>query len=142
MTTTPVEQWLRRFLLTLTGWLCVGTVVELLLAKHTGDAVQLVPFGLCGLGLVAVVTALRVPKRSTLLTLRGVMALLLLGSLLGIYEHLTSNATFALDLRPGAVWSDVWLQSLMGAAPLLAPGILALAGLLALAATYKHPALG
>jgi hypothetical protein len=34
------------------------------------------------------------------------------------------------------------LEALTGAAPLLAPGVLALAGVLAIAATYYHPALG
>jgi hypothetical protein len=33
------------------------------------------------------------------------------------------------------------VDALMGANPLLAPGILALAGVLAIAATYHHPAL-
>jgi hypothetical protein len=37
--------------------------------------------------------------------------------------------------------SDVWFKALRGADPLLAPGILALAGILSTAATYRHPAL-
>jgi hypothetical protein len=46
-----------------------------------------------------------------------------------------------LEMRPSAVWSDVWFEALRGAAPLLAPGILALAAIIAIAATYEHPAL-
>jgi hypothetical protein len=141
MSIPTVEQRLRTFLLATSAFLCVGTVVELLLAEHYGDAVQLVPFVLCGVGLAVVVAALRSPARATLLALRGVMALLLLGSLFGVYEHLESNAEFALELRPGAALSDVLLPTLTGAAPLLAPGILALAAALAIAATYQHPAL-
>ena len=141
MQMTTVEQRLRTFLLGLSAWMCLGTIVELFLAKHYDDAVQLVPFVLCGVGLIAVVAALRRPMRRTLLTLRGVMSLLVLGSLIGVYEHLVSNFAFQLDMRPSAVWSDVWLQALRGAAPLLAPGILAVAALIAIAATYAHPAL-
>jgi hypothetical protein len=69
------------------------------------------------------------------------MSLLLLGSLLGVYEHLVNNFAFELEMRPSAVWSDVWFQALRGAAPLLAPGILAVAAVVAIAATYAHPAL-
>jgi hypothetical protein len=141
MSSTLVEQRLRTFLLVLSGWMCAGTIVELFLAKHTEDAVQFVPFVLCGVGLIAVVAALRRPRRLTLLALRGVMGLLMIGSLFGVYEHLANNFAFELDLRPGAAWSDVWFEALRGAAPLLAPGILALAAIVAIAATYAHPAL-
>jgi hypothetical protein len=141
MDTATVEQRLRTFLLALAGWMCVGTIVELFLAKHTKDPVQFVPFVLCGVGLIAVVAAQRRPRRATLLALRGVMGLLMFGSLFGMYEHLANNFAFELEMRPSAVWSDVWLAALRGAAPLLAPGILALAAIIAIAATYAHPAL-
>lgn len=140
MPTTTVEQRLRSFLLWLAGWMCFGTSVELFLAKHYKDPIQFVPFILCGVGLIAVVAALRRPQRAQLLALRGVMTLLLLGSLLGVYEHLANNFAFELDMRPSAVWSDVWFQALRGAAPLMAPGILAVAAVVAIAATYAHPA--
>jgi hypothetical protein len=45
-------------------------------------------------------------------------------------------------MRPNAVPGDVVTQALMGASPLFAPGILALGAVLAIAATYYHPALG
>jgi hypothetical protein len=141
MPTTTVEQRLRTFLLWLAGSMCVGTIVELFLAKHYEDPIQLLPFGLCGVGLIAVLATLRRPQRTQLLALRGVMSLLLLGSLLGVYEHLVNNFAFELEMRPSAVWSDVWFQALRGAAPLLAPGILAVAAVVAIAATYAHPAL-
>ena len=121
--------------------MCVSTVVELFLAKHTEDPVQFVPFVLCGVGLIAVVATLLRPRRATLMALRGVMGLLMLGSLLGMYEHLANNFAFGLEMRPSAAWSDVWFEALRGAAPLLAPGILALAAIIAIAATYQHPAL-
>jgi hypothetical protein len=141
MQTTCVEQRLRTFLLVLAGWLCVGTIIELLLVGHTETVVQFIPFALCGVGLAAVGAALLRSRRGTLLGLRAVMAVLLAGSLFGIYEHVEGNLAFALEIRPGAAVSDVWTEALTGAAPLLAPGILALAALLALAATYAHPAL-
>ena len=132
---------LRMFLLLLAISMCVGTVVELLLAKHTEDTIQLIPFFLCGLGFVALLAMLLRPQRMTLWFLRGSMALIMAGSLFGIYEHLENNIAFQLELQPSASLSDVWLKALQGGNPLLAPGILALAGIIALLATYYHPAL-
>ena len=141
MRTIGVEARLRRVLFGLSAWLCGGTIVELLLAKHYKEPAQLVPFVLCSLGLIMVVAAWRRPRRASLLALRGMMGVLMVGSLLGVYEHLAGNLAFELEMRPSAVWSDVWFQALRGAAPLLAPGVLAVAGVLAIAATYAHPAL-
>jgi hypothetical protein len=132
---------LRAFLLGLAAFICAGTPLELWLGKHYQSLPQLIPFVLCGLGLIAALAALLRPGRATLLGLRGVMALLGLGSLLGVYEHIEHNLEFALEIRPGATFADVWLQSLRGSSPLLAPGILALAAAIAIAATYAHPAL-
>lgn len=139
--TTTVEQRLRVFLLRLAGFICAGTVVELLLSKHTETLTQLIPFALCGLGLIVVLAALLRPRRATLLALRGVMALLIAGSLLGVYEHIQNNIELELELRPSATTGAVLLKALQGASPLLAPGILALAAVIAIAATYYHPAL-
>ena len=58
-----------------------------------------------------------------------------------MYEHIEHNLAFELEIRPNASASDVWLDALKGASPLLAPGVLGLAASLALAATYQHPAL-
>jgi hypothetical protein len=141
MDNAMILERLRRFLLGLVGFMCIGTVVELLLAGHTENPTQFIPFVLCGLGLAMVAWALLRPTRISLLALRGVMALLALGSLLGVYEHLEGNVGFELEIRPGSGVADVILAALQGANPLLAPGILALAALIALAATYEHPAL-
>lgn len=138
---TAIEQRLRTALLLIAGWICMGTPVELLLSKHTKSSPQIIPFVLCGLGLAAVIAALLRPQRSVLLTLRATMSLLFIGSLIGVYQHLNANADFVFEMHPNAAISTVWLSILQGAAPLLAPGILALAAILAVLATYAHPAL-
>ena len=141
MDTTTIAQRLRTFLLVLAGSMCAGTIVELLLAEHTETLVQLIPFVLCGLGLLAVAAALFRPRRATLLALRAVMGLLLAGSLLGVYEHFAGNLAFEQEIRPAATFGAVWMEVLKGAAPLLAPGILAVVAVMAIASTYYHPAL-
>lgn len=139
--TTSVEQRLRDFLLIVSGGLSLGTIVELLLAQHYESAVQILPFVLCAIGIIVVAAALWRPWRTTLWLLRGVMAVTILGSLFGIYEHVERNAAFASEIHSGVTGLNIWIETLTGAAPLLAPGMLALAAVLAIAGTYAHPAL-
>lgn len=67
------------------------------------------------------------------------MAVVALGGLFGVYEHVAHNMAFEREIRPMADLAEVLWEGLFGASPLLAPGILALGALLALAATYRHP---
>lgn len=137
-----VEGRLRVALLLIAGLICIGTPLELLLTEHYTEIPQLIPFGLCGLGLVALVAALIRPGRGVLRALRVAMTLLAGSGLLGIVLHLVNNYAFELEIRPGTAAADVLIPALKGANPLLAPGVLALAGLLAILATYYHPLLG
>jgi hypothetical protein len=130
---------LQRFLLCLSIVLFLGTVVELLLVKHWEDAVQIIPFVLCGLGAIAALLLLFRPRRATVLSLRLAMALVICGSLFGIYEHFVNNFAFQREIKPDASMTDVLINAIAGGNPLLAPGTMAVAALLALAATYYHP---
>ena len=69
------------------------------------------------------------------------MTIVCVGSLFGIYQHFQHNLGFELGMRPNAVVSDVLMPALQGASPMLAPGNLALAGILSIAGTYYHPVL-
>lgn len=132
---------LRRFLLVLSILLLGGTVVELLLVNHKEVVVQFVPFVLCGLGSIAALLVLFCPRRKTLLALRVCMGLVVCGSFFGIYEHFANNIAFQREIKPNATMADVLVSAVAGGNPLLAPGTLAVAAVLALAATYYHPAL-
>lgn len=141
MTDAAVLLRLRRFLLTVSALLFFGTLVELWLVEHTETVVQLIPFALCGLGLIVVIVVLLHPRRATMLALRALMGLVLLGSLFGVYEHIVGNIAFQNEIHPNATTREVVMGAISGANPLLAPGILALAAMLAIAATYHHPSL-
>lgn len=141
MSSQTVNHRLRIFLMAVSIFMFAGTVIELLLVEHMESVVQLIPYFLSALGVISAIVFLVRPQRRTIWSLRGVMIVVVLGSLFGIYEHVEHNLEFALEIRPNAVASDVWLQALDGANPLLAPGMLAVAALLAMAATYYHPAL-
>ncbi|HEX8129561.1 MAG TPA: hypothetical protein VF527_10705 [Pyrinomonadaceae bacterium] len=142
MSPADVLSRLRRFLLAFSIALLAGALLELWLIGHTEDPVQFVPFVLCGLGMLAVVAALARPRRATLMVLRVCMALVVLGSLVGIYLHVESNLALQREISPNATAGATLFGALGGANPLLAPGILAVAAMLALAATYHHTALG
>jgi len=141
MTNDVILTRLRQFLLVIAGLLLLGTILELWFINHTGEAVQWLPFILSGAGLVVVGAALLRPHRATLLTLRGVMSVVTLGSLFGVIEHVENNIGFVLEIRPNAAFDQIVQGALGGANPLMAPGMLGLAAVLAIAATYYHPAL-
>ncbi len=142
MTDAVVLLRLRRFLLIISALLFLGTVVELWLANHTKTVVQLIPFALCGIGLIVLSVVLLYPRRAAMLALRACMVMVLLGSLFGVYEHVSGNIAFQSEIHPNANTREFVMGAIGGASPLLAPGILALAAVLALAATYHHPSLG
>lgn len=142
MNAATFERQMRRFLLIIVECLCVGTVVELWLEKHIKETNQLIPFVLCAVGFVCVLAVQIRPNPTTIGVLRIVMIAVILGSLLGGGLHLATNYEFQVEMRPNQSTIDSFFAAFMGTAPVLAPGMLGLAGVLALAATYYHPALG
>lgn len=139
--TPTAEDQLRRFLLVLAGLVFAATVAELALVEHDESFVQLVPYFLCGLGIVAIGAIIWLPRPGVMIGSRVVLAIVGVGSVYGWYEHVAHNLDFELEIRPNAGVRDVIWDALGGASPLLAPGILALGAVLAYAATYRHPAL-
>lgn len=141
MSERSLEAWFRTFLLVVAGLVLVATNLELWFSEHTESIVQLIPFGLAGAGIVATLVVLVRATPHTLKTLRGVSIVLAAGAVYGIYEHVSHNIAFELEIRPTAALGEVLFDALFGASPLLAPGALGLAALLAAAATYQHPRL-
>lgn len=137
MNAVEVLRRLRWFLLVLALLILFGTVLELILVEHTEDAVQWVPFVLCGLGSLSLLTYIIRRTRTTKLLLRLLMAIVFLGSFFGVYQHVSNNVAFEKEIHPNAATRDLVMKGLGGANPLLAPGMLGLAALLAFAATYK-----
>jgi len=141
MSDSAILMRLRIFLLLLSGFLFIGTLLELVFTGHTEEPVQWVPFVLCGVGLVVTIAALVRPTPLTLRLLQVSMVVIALGSLLGFYEHIQGNLGFRLETHPNSTTPELVVAALGGTDPLVAPGILAVAGILGLAATYRHPAL-
>jgi fatty acid desaturase len=138
MSTAEILRRLRLFLLLLSGMLFAGTILELFLVDHHQDAIQWLAFAFAGLGLLVTLAVLARRGRTTVTLLRWSMLLVMVGSLFGIYEHVSNNIAFEREIQPNATLNRLLWKGVAGANPLLAPGALAIAALLALAATYKY----
>jgi uncharacterized membrane protein len=123
------------------GLLLIGTLVELAVIQHWDEPLQLTPFVLSVIGLAGVAWVWFRPGRTELLALRAVMALLVLGSFVGVFVHVRGNIEIFTETHANASAMAVIEAALGGRNPLVAPGMLALAGILAVATTYYHPAL-
>ncbi len=141
MNDVSLEARYRVFLLYVTGLTLAAAMLELWFSEHTEGFVQVLPFGLAAAGLIATVAVLAKTNRRTIRTLQAVSTILGLGALYGMYEHLSHNLAFEMEIRPTVSAGEALAQAIYGASPLLAPGVLALAALLAAAAVYRHPAL-
>lgn len=135
------ERRLRTFLLLLGGMAMIVTLIELWLQNHLQSPLQFIPWGLCGLGLVTLLAALIRPSKATFITLRVAMLVVALGGTIGILIHLNENFEFQKEIHPNVAALDSFWVAFKGAAPLLAPGSLIFAALVAIAATYHHPVL-
>ena len=65
-----------------------------------------------------------------------VMSLVAAGALLGVYLHTAGNIEFEREISPSASGGVVVWNALHGASPLLAPGILLVGAMLAVAGVY------
>ena len=139
MTSASMESWYRRFLLVLAGGIYLITPIELVFTEHTEGILQWVPFVACSLGLLGLLSYRfwgKKARKAVWLTAFISVA----SGLLGIFKHVEHNLGFELDIRPNAGWADVWWETLTGASPMLAPGILILAAIMGLAAIRKPAA--
>jgi hypothetical protein len=130
---------LRRFLLlTLIGG-TAGMGAELLFLGHVEDRLQLVPVTLLPAGLIALAWHTLRPSRWSVRIVRLLMALFVAGGLLGVGLHYRGNQEFELEMYPSMAGMELARKTLTGATPVLAPGSMALLGLVGLAAVHGFP---
>jgi hypothetical protein len=132
---------LRRALLALVALTSGGLIAELLLLEHWESPTQLVPLALLAVVLVVAARAALRASAGVLRALRALMLLCMLAGVVGVLLHYKGNVEFELE-REGALrgWA-LFVASVTGATPALAPGAMAQLGLVGLVATWRHPAL-
>ena len=132
---------LRRLLVGLLLVGLAGTATDLLLLAHYGDAWQLIPLvivGIAALAAIGVAAGRPVPPVVAIRLFQATMLLLIVSGAAGMVLHYRANMEFKLEMDPSlsgfALFSSVIRAK---APPSLAPGTLALLGLLGLACGYR-----
>jgi hypothetical protein len=130
---------LRRLLLVILLFGLVGTATELLLIGHDEDAWQMIPLVAIAIAILTSVALLARRASSRWIRLfRGAMLLLMLSGATGAVLHYRANMEFKLEMDPSlsglALFSSVVRAK---APPALAPGNMALLGLLGLACAFR-----
>ncbi len=132
---------LRQALLVLLVIGTVGTIVELLLLKHTDGFWQLAPLLLCALILVDLAWFGVARSAASLRALQGIMLLTLLSGGIGVIQHFRGNVTYASESNPSLSGRDLYVEAIMGSTPTLAPGVMVQLALIGLAFAFRHPRL-
>lgn len=141
---------LRRSLVGLVAVAIVGLAAELLVERHWGTPVRLVPW----LALAALAYSawllLRRPTASAVKRARVLAGAVMIAAAVGVGLHINENYVAGpLDQRYELLWAGMseverwWaaFSKAVGPAPTFAPASLALVALVLLVATQRHPAL-
>ena len=112
-------------------FMMIGTGLELYLLDHYEDVLQLIPIICIAISILMVFILVFRRTSLTMGIFKLVMGLTALSGLYGAFLHLRANYEFELEMKPSAQGWDLFLESLSGALPALAPGsmiVLALIG--------------
>ena len=132
---------LRRGLLLIFVLGSLGLGTELLLLDHFEEWRQQVPLVLLVLGLILLAARMFYQGAIILRLFRWTMLAFVLGGMVGLWFHLSSNMEFELEMYPTLSELELLFKALSGAMPALAPGALVQLGLIGFLYTYHHPAL-
>jgi hypothetical protein len=132
---------LRMALLTLLLLGNIGTLVELLLLKHTDGIWQLAPLMLSGATLLVLAWFGVTRSARALRALQVVMVCCFLSGGVGVVQHLRGNLGYAKDSNPSLSGRDLYIEAVMGSTPTLAPGMMVQLALIGLAFVFRHPRL-
>ena len=115
----------------------LGTGGELLLLGHYETPFQIAPLVLLGSGVAVIAWEAAAPRAASVLALRALAILFVAAGVVGVGLHYDGNAAFELEMYPGTTGLELIRKTLTGATPVLAPGSMALLGLIAFAYTYS-----
>lgn len=119
-----------------------GSLIELLLLKHTEGLFQWVPLVLLGAGGAVLLWHCVSASCVSLRLLRWMMCGFIGAGIAGVYFHFQGSAEFKLESQPNLAGIALFWEAIRAKTPpLLAPGAMVQLGLLGLVYTYKHPML-
>ena len=133
----------RRILLGILLLGVIGISAELLLLSHTEHASQWIPLVLNDLTIVMCAVVAFRPTTAAIRLFQLVMLLMIISGGVGMYLHLQANMEFQLEMDATlSGWALLKKSLVAKAPPALAPGAMMQLGLIGLAYTFRHPALG
>jgi hypothetical protein len=130
---------LRRALLWTVAAGLAGTGAELLLLGHVEGSAQFIPLVLIAASLGVVCWHALRPSPASVQALRAAMGLCVLSGVLGVGLHYRGNLEFEREISPEAAGTELLGQVVTGATPVLAPGGMALLGVIGFLHAYRHP---
>ena len=104
----------------------LGTLGELLLLGHTGEATQWIPVVALVCAVLVIAWQAAAPGRTSTSAMAVLMGAFLLIGALGVVLHYRSNAEFERELHPTEQGLLFLRKTATGATPLLAPGSMVL----------------
>ena len=111
-------------------FMLLGTALELYLLDHYEDTLQLIPLLCIGIAVVLLFVLFFQRTRLLLRIFNLVLGLTALSGFYGAFLHLQANYEFELEMTPTASGWELFVESLSGALPALAPGSLIVLALL------------
>jgi hypothetical protein len=130
---------LRRILLLILIGGIGGMGLELVFIGHVEDPLQLAPIVLLPAGLMAVLWHVLRPGPASARAVQLLMALFVASGVVGVGLHYRGNQEFEREMYPEMAGVELVRATLTGATPVLAPGSMALLGLVGLAAVAGFP---
>jgi len=133
----------RRIMLAILVIGVVGIMAELLLLNHIEHSAQWIPLGLGAATLLLSAAVAVKPTTATIRLFQSLMVLLIISGAVGIYLHYGATTEFQLEMDPTLRGFALFKKAIVAKAPpALAPGAMTQLGLIGLAYTFRHPALG
>lgn len=134
---------LRIFLSAILLFGLTGSGTELMLLNHHEDFYQAIPLGLVAAALLTLAWHAAAASRTSVRALQIVMFLFVIAGMVGVALHFQSTLEFQREIDPSLRGFQLVMKALRAKAPpALAPGVMIQLGLIGLAFTYRHPALG
>ena len=124
---------IRRLLLLTLAIGLAGTCAELLLLGHIDGWQQWMPIALLAAALVVLIVQVLRPSPRVDAMLLGLMALFIASGPIGVALHYQGNVEFELEMYPEMKGFELIRKTMTGATPVLAPGTMALLGLVGIA---------
>ena len=110
-----------------------GTAAELLLLGHIDGWQQVLPVALLGVSVVVFALYAVKPTWATSAVFLVTMWMFLISGAVGVVLHFQGNAEFEREMYPEMKGIELIQKTLTGATPVLAPGTMALLGLVGMA---------